>query len=105
MTLPYFFPHFSGQIGYLGSFAIAVNSLTGPAMLHLPATFQRSGVIPTLATLIFICILAALCSLHLADTISKVPGNSNFKQEVRSLWSLVKSEKLEICSHEKCNSY
>lgn len=71
-----------GQIGYLGSFAIAVNSLTGPAMLHLPATFKRSGLIPTIATLIFICILAALCSLHMANTISKVPGNSDFKQEV-----------------------
>jgi len=36
------------QIGFLGSLAIATNSLTGPAMLCLPATFQRSGVIPTI---------------------------------------------------------
>lgn len=51
-------------------------------MLHLPATFQRSGLIPTLLTLVFVCILAALCSLHMANTISKVPGNSDFKKEV-----------------------
>ena len=52
-------------------------------MLHLPATFQRSGLIPTLLTLVFVCILAALCSLHMANTISKVPGNHDFKKEVR----------------------
>lgn len=71
-----------GKIGYLGSFAIACNSLTGPAMLHLPATFQRSGLIPTILTLVFVCILAALCSLHMANTISKVHGNDKFKREV-----------------------
>ncbi|VEU36016.1 unnamed protein product [Pseudo-nitzschia multistriata] len=31
------------RIGVLGSVSIAVNSLTGPAMLTLPATYQRSG--------------------------------------------------------------
>jgi hypothetical protein len=72
-----------GQIGYLGSFAIACNSLTGPAMLHLPATFHRSGLIPTLFTLCFVCVLTAACSLHMANTISKIPGNADFKKEVR----------------------
>jgi hypothetical protein len=62
--------------------AIAINSLTGPAMLNLPATFARSGIIPTIATLIFVCLLSAKCSLHMANTISKVPGNAEFKKEV-----------------------
>ena len=66
----------------LGSLSIAVNSLTGPAMLDLPATFCRSGIIPTLATLILVCVLAALCSLHMANSISKVPGNHNFQKQV-----------------------
>ena len=74
-----------GKIGMLGSVSIAVNSLTGPAMLNLPATYQRSGVIPTTLTLIFVCILSVLCCLHMANTISKVPGNSDFKKEVRML--------------------
>lgn len=34
-------------IGVLGSVSIATNSLAGPAMLCLPATYQRSGLIPT----------------------------------------------------------
>jgi hypothetical protein len=62
--------------------AIAINSLTGPAMLNLPATFARSGIIPTIATLIFVCLLSSECSLHMANTISKVPGNAEFKKEV-----------------------
>jgi hypothetical protein len=74
----------SGSIGWLGSISIAVNSLTGPAMLNLPATFQKSGLIPTLATLVFVCVLSALCSLHMANTISKVPGNEKFERHVRN---------------------
>lgn len=66
----------------LGSFSISVNALTGPAMLSLPATFARSGIIPTCATLCFVCVLSALCSIHVANTISKVPENSNFKREI-----------------------
>lgn len=78
-------PRVSGHhatIGMVGSVSIAANFLTGPAMLDLPATFQRSGWIPTIATLVFVCILSSLCSLHMADTISKYPGNLKFEREV-----------------------
>jgi hypothetical protein len=71
-----------GRIGMLGSMSIAVNSLTGPAMLNLPDLYQRSGLIPTTCTVIFVCILSALGCLHMANTISKVRGNSDFKMEV-----------------------
>lgn len=72
----------TGSIGMLGSLSIAINNLTGPAMLSLPATFVRSGIIPTACTLIFVSILSALCSLHMANVISKVPQNQDFKQGV-----------------------
>jgi hypothetical protein len=75
--------HHIGKIGFLGSMSIAVNSLTGPAMLNLPDTYQRAGLIPTTATVIFVCILSSLCCLHFANTISKAAGNSNYKKEVR----------------------
>lgn len=71
-----------GRIGYLGSFSIAVNSLTGPAMLTIPDTYQRSGIIPTTATVLLVCVLSALCCSNMANTISKVPGNSNYSKEV-----------------------
>lgn len=83
----------TGMIGMLGSIAITVNSLTGPAMLNLPATFQISGLIPTIFTLIMLCVLSALCSLTLSDVISNVPGNNNFRKEIeysevfRIFWS------------------
>lgn len=69
-------------IGILGSLSILVNSITGPAMVNLPLTFQRSGVIPTIVTLVFISILSSFCSLHMANTISKVPGNGRFRKEI-----------------------
>ncbi|CAJ1918341.1 unnamed protein product [Cylindrotheca closterium] len=71
-----------GSIGYLGSVSIAVNSLTGPAMLNLPDTFQRAGLIPTTLTLIFVAVLSSLCCLHMSNTISKVTGNSSFRKEI-----------------------
>ena len=72
----------SGTIGMLGSVAIAVNSLTGPAMINLPSLYQTSGFIPTTVTLALLCVLSNLCSLHLANVISLVPGNRHFHKEV-----------------------
>ena len=66
----------------LESISIFVNTLTGPAMLNLPALFQRAGLIPTVFTLMFSCYLSSKCSLHMANVISKVPGNAHFKKEV-----------------------
>jgi Transmembrane amino acid transporter protein len=51
-------------------------------MLTLPVTFVKSGLIPTVFTLLFVCFLSSFCCLNMAKTISKVPGNANFKQEV-----------------------
>jgi hypothetical protein len=65
-----------------GSVSIAVNSLTGPAMLELPALFARSGILPTCATVLLVACLCSLCSLHLANTISKVNENGNFRKEI-----------------------
>eukprot|EP00537_Pseudo-nitzschia_pungens_P003178 CAMPEP_0172356626 /NCGR_PEP_ID=MMETSP1060-20121228/1017_1 /TAXON_ID=37318 /ORGANISM="Pseudo-nitzschia pungens, Strain cf. cingulata" /LENGTH=484 /DNA_ID=CAMNT_0013076857 /DNA_START=215 /DNA_END=1665 /DNA_ORIENTATION=+ len=80
------------RIGVLGSVSIAVNSLTGPAMLTLPATYQRSGLIPTTAAIVFTCILSAFCCLHMSNTISKVQHNHDFSFDIgysecfRRLW-------------------
>lgn len=66
----------------LGSLSIAVNSLTGPAMLNLPALFSRAGLIPTVSCLLFVCVLSALCCLHMSSLISKVPGNKDFRKGI-----------------------
>ncbi|KAL7570139.1 hypothetical protein ACA910_019979 [Epithemia clementina (nom. ined.)] len=66
----------------LGSIAIAVNSLAGPAILQLPYQYQESGLIPTTACLVVVGILSSLCSLHMANVVSQVPGNSHFRKMV-----------------------
>lgn len=70
------------SIGILGSVAIAVNSLAGPAILQLPYQYQQSGIIPTTLCLIFVGLLSSLCSLHMANAVSQVPGNSHFRRLV-----------------------
>ena len=65
-------------IGMLGSIAIAVNSLAGPAILQLPFQFQQSGIIPTIACLLFIAVLSSYVCLHTANAISYIPHNTNF---------------------------
>jgi amino acid permease len=77
----------------LGSIAIAVNSLAGPAILQLPAQYQQSGLIPTTLCLVAVAVLSACCSLHMANTVSLVPGNTKFTKRVefsdpfRIFWS------------------
>jgi hypothetical protein len=71
--------HSVKSIGYLGSLAIAVNSLAGPAVLQLPFQYQRSGLIPTTICLVFVSILSYFVSLHMANVVSQVPGNHKFK--------------------------
>lgn len=70
------------SIGLLGSFAIAVNSLAGPAILQLPATYQLAGLIPTTVCLIAVGVLSAFCSLHMANVVSQVPNNGSFHHKV-----------------------
>jgi amino acid permease len=62
----------------LGSIAIAVNSLAGPAVLQLPFQYQQSGIVPTTICLIAIAILSAYVSLITANTISMIPNNKKF---------------------------
>jgi hypothetical protein len=65
-------------IGMLGSVAIAVNSLAGPAILQLPFTYQHSGLIPTTLGLVLVGMVASLVSLHMAHVVSQIPHNCDF---------------------------
>jgi len=80
-------------IGKLGSYAIAVNALAGPGILQLPYTYQQAGIIPTTVALLLVGLISALCCMHTANVVSKVPGNSNFDKVIefsdpyRIFWS------------------
>ncbi len=71
-----------GEYGTLGSMSIAINFLTGPAMLEIPALFQKSGLIPTTLCILLVCASTILGNLHFANAISKLPGNYSFDKEV-----------------------
>jgi hypothetical protein len=100
------------SIGMLGSMAIAVNSLAGPAILQLPATYQEAGIMPTTIALVIVGLLSSFCSLHMANVVSKVPGNRRFDKEVSqihdfyavdsfalTLWN----QRLNLASHFECS--
>ena len=69
-------------IGYFGSFVLLLNNTTGPAMMGLPMVYQDAGIIPTTVAIIAIGIMASLTSGFLCNSISLLPGNRNFDQEV-----------------------
>ena len=83
----------------LGSMAIAVNSLAGPAILQLPATYQEAGIVPTTIALVMVGLLSSFCSLHMANVVSKVPGNRRFDKEVRHAlpFDVKKDRSLKCC--------
>uniref|UniRef100_A0A7S1FZF2 Amino acid transporter transmembrane domain-containing protein n=2 Tax=Corethron hystrix TaxID=216773 RepID=A0A7S1FZF2_9STRA len=72
----------AGFIGLLGSTSLAYNNLVGPGIVFLPATFQRSGIIPTIFTICLVSTLSCFSSLHFANVISKYPGNHEFRKEI-----------------------
>lgn len=72
-------------IGAFGSFALTVNNITGPGMLHLAAVFQKAGLIVPLVVFALICISSTGAAQLLCDAIARLPGNS--KLEVRYEYS------------------
>lgn len=71
-----------GQYGTLGSMSIAVNFLTGPAMLQIPSLYKKSGWIPTTMCILCTGFFATLACLHFANAISKIQGNRTFSKEI-----------------------
>ena len=46
---------------------------------------RRCTISKTTVVIIFVCILSALCCLHMSNTISKIPNNQDFTSDVSSL--------------------
>ena len=51
-------------------------------MIAFPHLFQRAGIIPVTASIIFVFITSTLGGTLLADAISKLPGNRRFSKNV-----------------------
>lgn len=72
----------SSKIGYLGSFSLIINNLTGPGMLGFPNLFQNAGLIPVTISICFAWIASSLCGTLLADAIGSIRGNEDFSRQI-----------------------
>jgi amino acid permease len=73
---------FSHTIGPIGSFALIINNLTGPAMLGFPSLFQNAGIIPVTISIIFAWLASSLCGSMMADAIASINGNEDFSRHI-----------------------
>lgn len=72
----------SHEIGYIGSFAIAINSLAGPAVLQLPFQYQQSGFVATTLGLCGVAVLSVACSLYICRVVEAIPASAKIDRPV-----------------------
>jgi len=68
----------SKTIGFLDSFCLHLNNLTGPALVLLPLINQEAGWLPCTIGLFLLAFFSFLASTMLAEAIQRIPGNSSF---------------------------
>ena len=66
------------NIGAFASFALIANNISGPGMMSLPQVFWTAGIVPTIATIVAVCVASSFTGTHFAEAISRVPLNSNY---------------------------
>ncbi len=72
----------SKTIGFLGSFALLFNGMTGAGQVVLPLAFQSTGWLLCAALIVGLGALSALCSEMLAEAMASIPGNENFQGRI-----------------------
>jgi hypothetical protein len=72
----------SHEIGYLGSFSIAINSLAGPAVLQLPFQYQQSGFVITTLALCGVAVLSVACSLYVCRVVQSIPSAAKVERPI-----------------------
>ena len=61
-------------IGFLDSFCLHLNNLTGPALVLLPLINQEAGWLPCTIGLFLLAFFSFLASTMLAEAIQRIPG-------------------------------
>ena len=72
----------SHEIGYLGSYAIAINSLAGPAVLQLPFQYQQSGFVATTLALLGVAVVSVACSMYICRVVQAIPSTAKIERPV-----------------------
>ncbi len=70
------------SIGFWSSVAIAVNNLTGPGMLDLPACFQKAGLFPTSICIVVVSYVSSTTSLALSNVIARQIPDRPFSKPI-----------------------
>ena len=60
-------------IGKFASFVICYNTLLGPGVVSIPATFQRAGWLPSIAAFVFVCVVSSFAVTLLCDVMVRIP--------------------------------
>lgn len=84
----------SRSIGYVGSFALAINVLVGPGMMDLPRVFQSAGYLPCALALTICGVVSALCVTLFCDVHARLPhyaraGDGSSRLEYADLFGFV----------------
>merc|ERR1719188_660064 len=66
-------------IGFLGSYALIVNNITGPGMLHLAVVFQEAGLVVPVLVFFLVCTSSTGAANLLCDAMARLPGNANIE--------------------------
>ena len=70
------------KIGWLGSWSLLFNNITGPGMISLISIYITSGWLPASILFIVVGIMSGYVSEFLVDAMQMVPGNENFEKRV-----------------------
>ncbi|KAF8128973.1 AAAP amino acid permease [Boletus edulis] len=69
-------------IGYLGSVALLVSSITGPSMVVIPLLFQQAGWLTPLLAFVAIALLSGTAALFVVEAMSSIEGNEAFQASI-----------------------
>ena len=74
------------KIGWLGSWTLLFNNITGPGMISLISIYITCGWVP--ATLLFLIVgaISGQVSVYLIDAMQMVPGNQAFEKRVELMY-------------------
>jgi len=74
------------KIGWLGSWSLLFNNITGPGMISLISVYITCGWLPATALLVVVGLISAQVSVYLIDAMQMVPGNENFEKRVELMY-------------------
>ena len=74
------------KIGWLGSWSLLFNNITGPGMVSLISIYITAGWVPATILFIVVGLISGQVSVYLIDAMQMVPGNDKFEKRVELMY-------------------